>query len=774
MKKHPTNLHIKSQDRTCAITLPATLQWNNPSHDGQHNWIASQVRFSTLAGEPVLKTPWQDNQRNTTFDIDEGSLPLFQRLQWQVRLKDSLGKCGEWSPAVSLVIADKVDDTLGTQWLEPEQELVGGVAPKLSCVLPVLDSAAEVFIAVTSQGLYEASLNGQKIGTGFLTPGWTSYHDQHMCDLHDVTDLYIEAMQKNKPAQLDVLLGDGWWRGEVGWAPEGGYINNYGEVLRLNASIVMRHTDGSVTTLQGHELEWQANSMSQIQSASLYDGERWSLSPVTATQTKPKLVRVGNEHLEWGRAAYVESIEEVQPVSITSIDETTYLIDFGINLTGVCTLNVQNVEANTWTLRHGELLRDGLLYTENLCGAQQTDQLCHEDALEAFTFTPKFTFHGFRYVELKVATPLKDKEKWSLSAHVLSSNYNYSGHFECDHAGINQLFSNIVRGQKGNFIDVPLDCPQRNERLGWTADTQVFTPLALLNADCRTIYEKYLVDLRANQFANGCVPHVVPDIATINNQEYFGSAGWGDAVALIPEFLYQRYQDRQIIEDNYHVVAAWIDYRLSQTDGNTLIVRDGFHFGDWMAPSAEDNRFPYPVTDTDFITTAFLAKCIEIIHGWSQKLGLTADREKFGSLLTNIRQDIQDEFVSPNGRVAGNTQACYVLALAFNLLPEAKQTHAVEYLVKAIEARDFHLSTGFLATPYLLPILSEYGRSDLAYEILLQEDNPSWLYAVNQGATTIWERWDGIKEDGSLQSWRMNSFNHYAYGIVGLWFYHHH
>ncbi len=351
------------------------------------------------------------------------------------------------------------------------------------------------------------------------------------------------------------------------------------------------------------------------------------------------------------------------------------------------------------------------------------------------------------------------------TAIVVHSDLARSGHFECDQPLINQLQHNILWGQKGNFLDVPTDCPQRDERLGWTGDAQVFLRTAAFNMQVAGFFTKWLRDLAADQTPAGRVPHVVPDVLGEG-----GSTGWADAAVIGPWTLYQVYGDRRILAEQYASMAAWLGYvRRQASDG--WLWTTGKHYGDWLAVPPPDPNLPYPVTDQHLIATAFFAYSTQVMAQTARVLGKDEDAAEYARWFTHIKDAFCREYVTPNGRVSSNTQTAYVLALQFDLLPPELRAQAARRLKDDIRARGQHLMTGFLGTPFLLHVLTEHGYLDLAYALLEQETYPSWLYPVTQGATTIWERWDGLKPDGSFQAVTMNSFNHYAYGAIGEWLY---
>jgi alpha-L-rhamnosidase len=419
--------------------------------------------------------------------------------------------------------------------------------------------------------------------------------------------------------------------------------------------------------------------------------------------------------------------------------------------------------------------QQGNLYTENLRTADQITRYTLRGLTDTDEiFEPHFTFQGFQYVAVEgfPGEPTLD----NFTGIVLHSDTPLTGTFECSNPLINQLQHNIVWGQKGNFVDVPTDCPQRDERLGWTGDIQVFIRTACFNMNVAAFFTKWLRDLSAEQLPNGSVPFVVPDVITktdsgeLDPSRASGAAAWSDAAVICPWMIYLCYGDTRLLEEQYESMAGWVNFMRSRA-GDDYIWRNDFQFGDWLDYRGQDARMPTPVTNDELIATAFFAYSTHLLANAARVLGKTNDAERYADLANKVKAAFNDEFVTPAGRVGPNTQTAYVLALHFDLLPESMRPLAVERLVEEIRQGQYHLTTGFVGTPYLCHVLSRYGYTDVAYELLNQESYPSWLYPVKQGATTIWERWDGIKPDGSFQNASMNSFNHYAYGAIGEWLY---
>ena len=436
-------------------------------------------------------------------------------------------------------------------------------------------------------------------------------------------------------------------------------------------------------------------------------------------------------------------------------------------MVGWVRLKVEGPAGTTVTLRHAEVLdKQGNFYTENLRAAKQTVRYTL-NGRGAETYEPHFTFQGFRYVAVDgYPGPLTLD---SLTGIVVHSDMTPASTFETSKPLVNQLQHNIVWGQKGNFVDVPTDCPQRDERLGWMGDAQVFAPTAAFNMDVAGFFTKWLRDVAADQLETGSVPHVIPDVLSEPGKPQAGSAAWADAAVIIPWTMYLSYGDRRILETQYPSMVAWVEY-MRRRAGDDLIWSEDFTFGDWLAFASTASDYPGATTGKDLIATAMFAHSTDLLQRTARVLGKAEDAATYGALLDRIKAAFQREFVTATGRVGENTQTAYAVALQFDLLPEAMRAAAAGRLAQDIRQRK-HLTTGFVGTPYLCHVLSRYGYLDEAYLLLNREQYPSWLYPVKQGATTIWERWDGLKPDGTFQDKGMNSFNHYAYGAIGEWMY---
>jgi alpha-L-rhamnosidase len=459
----------------------------------------------------------------------------------------------------------------------------------------------------------------------------------------------------------------------------------------------------------------------------------------------------------------VKAIQEIKPVKLLTTPKGETVFDMGQNMVGWVRLKVQGKKGDQVTLKFAEVLdKEGNFYTDNLRSAKATNTYTLKGEGEE-TYEPRFTFFGFRFVKLEnfPGTPAMDQ----ITGVVIHSEMASTGNFSCSDPLINKLQQNIQWGQKGNFLDVPTDCPQRDERLGWTGDAQVFSMTAAFNFDVAAFYTKWMKDVAADQFPNGRVPHVIPDV--LNGEG--GSTAWADVAIIVPWTMYRIYGDRRILEVQYPSMKGWVDFMKERAGADHLWTGDN-HFGDWLAFASDRSDYTGATTEKDLIATAYYCYSSTLLSKIAAILGNQEDATAYAALADKIKKAFNAEFVSPNGRLVSHTQTAYALALAFDLLPVQLAPKAADYLAEDVK-KFKHLTTGFVGTPLLCETLSSHGYEDLAFMLLTRKEYPSWLYPVTQGATTIWERWDGQKPDGAFQSVGMNSFNHYAYGAIGEWLY---
>lgn len=613
----------------------------------------------------------------------------------------------------------------------------------------------------TAKGLYKAYLNGKLVSNDIFRPGWTDYRKRIQYQTYDVTSLV-----KSGDNALGIMLGDGWYCGWIAWAGR----RNYGDVARAMAQLEIEYSDGS-TQIIATDPTWRM-ATGAIQSSDLLMGETYDARKELGNWASPKYDDSKWQSAESEPVGIVPLVAQVGPsvkhvVTLTpkSITEKNgaYIFDMGQNMVGWVRLKVNAAPGSTVTLRHAEILNpDGTIYVTNLRGAKCTDNYtCKGGGTE--TYEPSFTFHGFRYVELSGV-----KEKPSLEAVtgiVVSSMVNPSGEFACSNPMINQLQSNIQWGQRGNYLEVPTDCPQRDERLGWMGDAQVFIRTACFNDDVIGFMNKWVQDVADGQGENGAFADVSPRMAAGSD----AAPAWGDAGVIVPWTLYQCYGDTRLLERFYPNMAKWVDYIHAANPGGLWLNRRNNDYGDWLSIAAD--------TPKEILATGYYAYSTQIVAKTARLLGKTEDAAKYEKLWGEIRDAFNNAFVRPaDGRIfagngtRGDTQTCYLVALRFGLLPENLRPVAAKHLADDIMTKkNGHLSTGFVGVGYLNPTLTQNGYLDVAYTLLNNDTFPSWGYSIKQGATTIWERWDGWTKDKGFQDPGMNSFNHYSLGSVGEW-----
>ncbi|MEU0569903.1 family 78 glycoside hydrolase catalytic domain [Nonomuraea sp. NPDC005983] len=614
-------------------------------------------------------------------------------------------------------------------------------------------------VYVSARGLYELSVNGHRVGDDELAPGWTDYRERVQYQVHDVTGL-LRAGEN----VIGAVLADGWWSGYVGFDVRHQALH-YGPAPQLIAQLAVDFADGS-RRLVATDGTWQAGQ-GPIVYSDLLMGEL-----VDAREEVPGWNAPGFDDQGWAPAAVLDGdvtsltattdqpvrvVTELPAVSVESRGDGRHIVDLGQNMVGRVRLTVRGAERGARIrLRHAEMLDGGELYLANLRTAEATDQyVAAGEPVEVFE--PRFSVHGFRYVEVSGHPgPLLPAD---VTGRVLQSATPDAGEFHCSDEMVTRLQSNIQWGQRGNFVSVPTDCPQRDERLGWLADAQVFLPTAARNADVSAFFARWMRDVVSGQDAEGAFPDVAPQLCVTNQ----GAPAWGDAGVIIPWQLYRLYGDVRVLERSYDAMAAWVEHIRRHNPDLIWRARVGKHYGDWLQVGVETPR--------DLLATAYFARSAQLTALAAGVLGRKADAAAYAELHRSIREAFVAAFVEPDGRVAGGTQTAYLLALAFDLLPEQLVPAAVEHLAADVEARGRHLTTGFVGVSLLCPVLTEHGRADLAYALLHQDEFPSWCYSIRHGATTIWERWDGWTEERGFQSAAMNSFNHYALGSVGDWLY---
>lgn len=770
-------------------TASPRLSWEISSD--QSGVLQTAFRVVVASSSEALKSGknliWDSEKRLSDQSIHvayEGALlSSSQRVYWQVQVWDNHGNVAFseeeafWEMGL-LHVSDWKAHWIAQPWENDLKTSAPCPYFRKEFVLHKEVRAARIY--VTALGLYELELNGTRVGDELFTPGWTNYHQRLQYQVYDVT-----AQIRSGGNVIGAVLGDGWYRGHLGWWENN--RNGYGEQLALLLQVKVDYVDGTHAFI-GSDASWKA-ATGAILKSDIYNGETydarsehlgWSgfgfddsdwVSAVEMEHSKEILVA--------SEGAQVRATQELVPVALLTTPKGEEVFDLGQNMVGWVRLQVEGTAGTVVALKFAEVLdQEGNFYTDNLRNIECTDRYVLKGT-GVEVFEPHFTFHGFRYVQVcgyPGSLSLED-----ITGIVVHSDMELTGSFECSDPLVNQLQHNIQWGQRGNFLDVPTDCPQRDERLGWTGDAQVFAPTASFNFNTASFFTKWLKDLASEQRADGSVPWVVPN--TIEDgggtgwSDGFGATGWADAAVIIPWTLYQSYGDQRILENQFDSMKAWVDY-MARHAGNEYIFDYGFHFGDWLSfATYESYRYHAPdygyagaTTDKALIATAYFYRSAELLRKSAEIIGKTDVAEYLGALTPKIKSAWNEEFMTKSGRLVSGTQAAYAIGLCFGLVNNELETVIAKRLADDV-CYFGHLTTGFLGTPVLNLALSDFGYPDLAYQLLHNERYPSWLYPITKGATTIWERWDGIRSDGSFQTTGMNSFNHYAYGAIGDWLY---
>ena len=608
---------------------------------------------------------------------------------------------------------------------------------------------------VTARGVFELQLNNEKVSKDYFANGWTSY--KHRLDVmtYDVT-----KNLKSGSNDLTALLGTGWYAGNIDFRGQRYYYGTHPELL-LQLEITYR--DGTTETIVS-DGEWQSSFDGPVRSSSIYNGEEYDArKEISEWGAVVANADLGSAELTPKPFPPVRATEILSVQKITEPEPGRFVFDLGQNMVGWAKLKIPVEKDQTITIRFAEMLNiNGTMYTENYRSAKSTDFYTAAKT-GTIEWEPVFTFHGFRYVELSgLPDGAKPRKNW-VEGVVLHSDLPRIGTFISSHEKLNQLQRNITWGQRGNFLDIPTDCPQRDERHGWTGDAQAFAPTALFNYDCHSFLKSWLDSMRDDQLSDGRIPPAIPDVLDLGD-----SPGWMDAATIIPWEIYVRTGDIEVLADNYEMMEKLVGwYRGQSVEG---LSPDIGGFGDWLQPYSDKSIGDTP---RHLLGAAFYANSVQILSDCARVLGRESDEKKYADEASFLKQAFAKHYFDKDGTLqnAPETQTAYLLAIKFDLIPEGLQDKAMGHLLRLIGEADGHLRTGFLGTPYLAQVLDDNGYGELAYSILFKETYPSWFFSINQGATTMWERWNSFSHKDGFGNAGMNSFNHYAYGAIGQWMY---
>lgn len=709
-------------------------------------WTRLRVSEKSDLSQPVYNSG--EAELNSIACIVPLALRPRTRYYWTVEVMGDNGEAA--SSEVNWFETAKQDEPWQAAWITCAEQ---SRHPIFSKQIVVKEAPVSARLYICGLGVYEAAINGEKVGDEILAPYCNNYTEWLQYQTYDVT----EALHNG--GKLEVTIGHGWYSGRMGYLSKPGDAGQYGNRAKLIAELRIAYADGSEDVVCTDE-SWMV-TRSTILDSSIYDGET---RDDTLPAAEPEAVAVTTESapLVARYSLPVRVRETFAPIELIHTPAGELVLDIGQNLVGTFALKVNRPAGTKIFIQVGEVMQQGCFYNENLRTAKAEYTYISDGTPK--TITPSFTFYGFRYVKVEGIPDLKAED---FTALALYSELPRRGILTTGHAKVNQLIHNVEWGQKSNFLDVPTDCPQRDERLGWTGDAQVFSATACYLRQCYPFFRKYLHDMATEQkHLDGMVPDVIP---SLNDSAYQGCAAvWGDAATIIPWNLYNIYGDKTILAEQFESMASWVDY-ITRLDGDDHGWSRHFHYGDWLALDHPDHRPDQCLggTDVAYISQVYYRNSARIVANAADILGKKAEAEKYGALADRLTKWLADEFFSPNGRCCVDTQTGLVLALNNNLSPNAEKCAA--RLSEKLDQTHGKLQTGFVGTPFLCGALTENGMERNAYDLLLNEEYPGWLYEVNLGATTIWERWNSMEPDGSVSSTGMNSFNHYAYGSIAQW-----
>lgn len=744
---------------------------------------AVRARVQVAYDESMTKLIYDSGEREDVNSVDyapELELKPETRYYWQVQVWDNAGDYGK-SRTAYFETAGKIKEAL---WIKAPFDKE--VHPMFRRKITVEQKLERARLYICGLGIYEAYLNGEKIGDEYLTPYCNAYNHWFQYHTYDLT----EQMHEGENC-LGIMLGNGWYKGRFGFVEHMGEL--YGDVCHLICELHLIFADGTEHIVPSDE-SWLC-AESPVLESSIYDGEIWDsrkeipgwadidgdeegfVFAVACEESKDLLVP--------RLSLPIKIMEKIEPLEVIDTAAAEKVIDFGQEMTGWVEFLCEEPEGTEIVFQFGEILQENKFYNENLRSAKQEYRYISNG--KKTWVRPHFTFYGFRYMKV---CGIKEIRTENFMGCVMYSEMEQTGVIFTSNSKVNQLIHNALWGQKGNFLDVPTDCPQRDERMGWTGDAQVFSATASFNMYTPAFYKKYLYDMKLEQNAlNGSVPHVVPDvlgqidrILHANNKDSgniaintnHGSCAWADAATVIPWTVYKAFGNKTFLAEQYGNMKAWADY-IRKMDvekcGGKYLWTDGFHFADWLALDNYHKDSCIGATDPYFVASAYYYYSISLTAKAAKALGKIEDVSYYSDLAFHIKEAFLNEYYTRTGRLAQETQTALAIVLWLDLIPEGAKDRQIKKLMKKLEEEKMHLTTGFVGTPLLCPVLTENGHADAAYTLLLNEDFPSWLYEVNMGATTIWERWNSVLPDGRISDTGMNSLNHYSYGSIVEWMY---
>jgi alpha-L-rhamnosidase len=756
MKKGITTMELKDlrveyQENPLGLDIKKPrFSWKLVSEEKNVLQTAYRI-FVTKDGESVWDSSEEDSSSSVLIEYNGQELEPRTLYQVQVEVWDNKGNRAITNGSFETGLLKGTN--FSAVWITHDFTADETACPVFTKEFKVDKEIAKVRIYATALGVYEIKINGEKVGDTYFAPGWTNYHKRLQYQTYQADEMLREQNT------IEITVGNGWYKGILGFTCT---PNHYGDRVAALAEVHISYTDGTTEIIKTDE-SWKVTT-GKIRTSEIYMGETIDTCyKVEKNVSSAVLTTFDKERIVGQESEPVRITKRLSAKELIITPKGEKVIDFGQNLTGFVELKITGKAGQNITIRHAEVLdKDGNFYPDTLRQAISIDQfICNG---KEQTFLPHFTFHGFRYIAVE---GLGNISLESFTACVLHTQMEETGTFISSNPLVNQLQSNILWSQRGNFLDIPTDCPQRDERLGWTGDAQVFAGTAAFNMNVALFFSKWLHDLESEQTEEFGVPHVVPNI--LGNQD--GAAAWSDAAVIIPWVMYETYGDVRILEEQFESMKGWVNYITARCGTNGLW-QTGFQYGDWLGLDKEEGSTERTgATDKYLVANAYYAYSTNIVRKAANVLNKQEDEQIYDELYQKINKVFNEEYITASGRMVSETQTGSVLALHFDLAEEKHRKRILKSLETNIANHKNHLTTGFVGTPYLLPTLSENNRHDLAGTLFLKEDYPSWLYAVKKGATTIWERWNSILPNGEFDTSGMNSLNHYAYGSIGEWMY---